>query len=46
MIKRTIYVGNPLHLSISNEQLVLSVPNAKGMDKLVGNTVPFSKIVL
>ncbi|MFZ4798588.1 MAG: type II CRISPR-associated endonuclease Cas1 [Bacteroidia bacterium] len=44
MIKRTIYVGNPLHLSISNEQLVLSVPHAKGMDKLVGNTVPLEDI--
>ena len=44
MIKRTIYVGNPLHLSISNEQLVLTVPHAKGMDKLIGNTVPLEDI--
>ncbi len=44
MIKRTIYVGNPLHLSISNEQLVLTVPHAKGMDKLIGNTIPLEDI--
>lgn len=44
MIKRTIYVGNPLHLSISNEQLVLSVPHSKGIDKLIGNTVPLEDI--
>lgn len=44
MIKRTIYVGNPLHLSIRNEQLVLAVPHAQGMDKLVGNTVPLEDI--
>lgn len=44
MIKRTIYVGNPLHLSIRNEQLVLTVPHAQGMDKLVGNTVHLEDI--
>ncbi len=44
MIKRTIYVGNPLHLKVSNEQLVLNVPHAQGMDKLVGNTIPLEDI--
>ena len=44
MIKRTIYVGNPLHLSVRNEQLVLNVPHAQGMDKLVGNTIPLEDI--
>jgi len=44
MIKRTIYVGNPLHLKVNNEQLVLNVPHAQGLDKLVGNTVPLEDI--
>lgn len=44
MIKRTIYVGNPLHLKVNNEQLVLNVPHAQGMDKLVGNTIPLEDI--
>jgi CRISPR-associated protein Cas1 len=44
MIKRTIYVGNPLHLKASNEQLVLNVPHAQGMDKLMGNSIPFEDI--
>jgi CRISPR-associated protein Cas1 len=44
MIKRTIYVGNPLYLKVSNEQLILNVPHSQGMDKLVGNTVPLEDI--
>lgn len=44
MIKRTIYVGNPLHLKISNEQLVLNIPHAQGMDKQLGNTIPLEDI--
>jgi CRISPR-associated protein Cas1 len=44
MIKRTIYVGNPLHLKVNNEQLILNVPHAQGMDKMLGNTVPLEDI--
>lgn len=44
MIKRTIYVGNPLHLKVNNEQLVLDVPHAKGMDKILGNSIPLEDI--
>ncbi len=44
MIKKTIYVGNPLYLKVRNEQLVLDIPHAQGMDKMIGNTVPLEDI--
>lgn len=44
MIKRTIYVGNPLHLRVRNEQLELNIPHAQGIDKIIGNTIPLEDI--
>jgi len=44
MIKKTLYFGNPAYLSCTNKQLVISVPHAKGIDKIVGNTIPVEDI--
>lgn len=45
MIKRTLYFGNPAYLSKRNEQLVINLPDAKGIDNLTGNnTVPIEDI--
>lgn len=44
MIKRTLYFGNPAYLSCKNDQLVIGIPNAKGYDKLLGNTVPIEDV--
>lgn len=45
MIKRTLYFGNPAYLSKKNDQLVINLPNAKGIDNLTGNnTVPIEDI--
>lgn len=44
MVKRTLYFGNSAYLSTKNEQLVISIPNAQGMDALAGNTVPIEDI--
>lgn len=46
MIKRTLYFGNPAYLSCQNNQLVIGIPNAKGYDKLLGNTVPIEDIAV
>ena len=44
MIKKTLYFGNPAYLSCKNDQLVISVPHAKGFDKMLGNTIPVEDI--
>jgi CRISP-associated protein Cas1 len=45
MIKRTLYFGNPAYLSLRNAQLVIHLPDAKGMDDRTGNnTVPVEDI--
>lgn len=45
MIKRTIYVGSPAYLSTRNEQLVINLPDAQGMDNKSGlNTIPIEDI--
>ena len=44
MIKRTLYFGNPAYLNTRNEQLVINLPGANGMDEVVGNTVPIEDI--
>ena len=45
MIKRTLYFGNPAYLSKKNDQLVINLPGAKGIDNLTGNnTVPIEDI--
>ncbi|MDD2657441.1 MAG: type II CRISPR-associated endonuclease Cas1 [Candidatus Pacebacteria bacterium] len=45
MIKRTLYFGNPAYLSKRNDQLVINLPDAKGIDNLTGNnTVPIEDI--
>ena len=44
MIKKTLYFGNPAYLSCQNDQLVISVPHAKGFDKMLGNTIPVEDI--
>ena len=45
MIKKTLYFGNPAYLSMRNSQLVLNLPDAKGMDDQSGrNTIPIEDI--
>lgn len=45
MIKRTLYFGNPAYLSTRNEQLVVNLPDAQGMDNKSGqNTIPIEDI--
>lgn len=44
MIKKTLYFGNPAYLKCRDEQLVINIPSAKGMDELVGNTIPIEDI--
>lgn len=44
MIKRTLYFGNPAYLKTKDEQLVINLPGANGMDEIVGNTVPIEDI--
>lgn len=45
MVKRTLYFGNPAYLSFRQEQLVMNIPNANGLDNVVGgNTVPVEDI--
>lgn len=44
MIKRTIYIGNPFHLSVANQQLVLKPPHAKGIDNTLKQTIPLEDI--
>ncbi|MFN6341091.1 MAG: type II CRISPR-associated endonuclease Cas1 [Bacteroidota bacterium] len=44
MIKKTLYFGNPMYLSCRNQQLVISVPHAKGIDHLLDHTVPIEDI--
>ncbi len=47
MIKKTLYFGNPAYLSLRNEQLVIHLPDAQGMDDASGmNTVPVEDIGL
>jgi CRISPR-associated protein Cas1 len=44
MIKKTLYFGNPYYLSCRNDQLIIEVPHAKGIDKMLNNTVPVEDI--
>lgn len=45
MIKKTLYFGNPAYLSLKNEQLVIHLPDAQGMDDATGlNTIPVEDI--
>lgn len=45
MIKKTLYFGNPAYLSLRNDQLVIHLPGANGMDDASGlNTVPIEDI--
>lgn len=44
MIKRTLYFGNPAYLKCRDEQLVINLPAANGMDEIVGNTIPIEDI--
>lgn len=45
MIKRTLYFGNPAYLSTRNEQLIINLPDAKGMDNKSGqNTIPIEDV--
>lgn len=47
MIKKTLYFGNPAYLSLRNEQLVIHLPDAQGMDDASGmNTIPIEDIGL
>lgn len=41
MIKQTLYFGNPAYLNLKNKQLVINLPDAKGIDNQTGmNTFP------
>lgn len=45
MIKRTLYFGNPAYLHTRNEQLIINLPSAQGMDDLTAkNTIPIEDI--
>ncbi len=44
MIKKTLYFGNPAYLSCQNDQLVISIPHAKGIDKMLGNSIPVEDV--
>jgi CRISPR-associated protein Cas1 len=45
MIKKTLYFGNPAYLSRHNEQLVISLPDAKGKDTAIAaSTIPIEDI--
>lgn len=44
MIKKTLYFGNPLYVHCRNQQLVIEVPGAKGIDKMLNNTIPIEDI--
>lgn len=45
MIKRTLYFGNPAYLNRRNEQMVINIPNAQGLDDASGlNTIPIEDI--
>jgi len=44
MIKKTLYFGNPFYLSCQNDQMQVQVPHAKGIDKLLNNTIPVEDI--
>lgn len=47
MIKKTLYFGNPAYLSLRNDQLVIHLPGANGMDDASGmNTIPIEDIGL
>ena len=44
MIKKTIYLGNPYYISIKDQQLLLQVPEAKGIDSILNKTIPIEDI--
>ena len=44
MIKKTLYFGNPAYLSKRNNQLVIKIPDANGLDEIIGNTIPIEDI--
>ncbi len=45
MIKKTLYFGNPAYLSTRNDQLVINLPDAQGLDNQSGsNTIPIEDI--
>ncbi|HBX88974.1 MAG TPA: type II CRISPR-associated endonuclease Cas1 [Marinilabiliaceae bacterium] len=45
MIKKTLYFGNPAYLSTRNEQLIINLPDAQGMDNQSGqNSIPIEDI--
>jgi CRISPR-associated protein Cas1 len=44
MIKKTLYFGNPAYLKCDNEQMVINIPHAKGIDEMLGNTIPIEDI--
>lgn len=45
MIKRTIYFGNPAYLNLKNDQLVINLPDAQGLDnKTRLNTIAIEDI--
>jgi len=44
MIKKTLYFGNPAYLKCRDEQLVINIPSAKGLDEILKNTIPVEDI--
>lgn len=44
MIKKTLYFNNPAYLSKRNDQLMVNIPQAKGLDNLSNNHIPIEDI--
>lgn len=45
MLKRTLHFSSPAYLSMKNNQLVIHLPNAQGLDSLSkANTIPIEDI--
>jgi CRISPR-associated protein Cas1 len=45
MIKKTLYFSNPAYLNTRDDQLVINIPGAKGIDELTKlNTIPIEDI--
>lgn len=44
MIKKTIYFGNPIYLSLRNAQLVLRIPDVDKTEEYVERTIPIEDI--
>jgi CRISPR-associated protein Cas1 len=44
MIKKTLYFGSPAYLKCRDAQLVVEIPHAQGIDKILNNTIPIEDV--